>query len=326
MIETPLSYLYGAGERAYPVVWLTWGMLAISVTVIAVIAVLLMWGIFRRRETDPAESPDRHDVMTAPIARPRGALAWIYVGVGVSTIALLFSAVWTMYTMAAVHAPSEDAAVTIEITGHQWWWEGRYRNEDPHKIFTTANEFHIPVGEPVRFVLGSGDVIHSFWVPALFGKTDAIPGQINRTWFEADEPGVYRGQCTEYCGAQHAKMGFTVVAQRPSDFEAWRKEQLQAAEEPPGGTPAARGEEIFVASCGGCHRVRGTVAGGALGPDLTHVASRGMIAAGALDNTKANLAGWIADPQHIKPGSRMPSVELSGPQLNAVVSYVSGLE
>jgi len=326
MIEAPLNYLFGAGERAYPVVSLTWGMMAISVAVIVAIGVLLIWGTFRHADEDRDATPDRHDVTTAPIARPRAGLEWIYVGVGISTVALLFSAVWTMYTMAEVHAPGVDPAVTIEITGHQWWWEGRYRNDDPSQIFTTANEFHIPVGEPVRFVLGSGDVIHSFWVPALFGKTDAIPGQVNRTWFQADEPGVYRGQCTEYCGAQHAKMGFTVVAQKPEAFEAWRKHQLAFAEEPPEDTAAARGEAIFMASCAGCHRVRGTVAGGALGPDLTHVASRGMIAAGALDNTKANLAGWIADPQHIKPGSRMPAMELSGPELNAVVSYVAGLE
>ncbi|XSG82015.1 MAG: cytochrome c oxidase subunit II [Methyloligella sp. ZOD6] len=320
LLETPLSYLTGAGARAYPVVGLTWGVLAISVAVVLIVGALLLQGVLKRRMRSEEEEAE-----SKPIDRPSSGLQWIYVGVGVSSIVLLASAVWTMTTLAEVSAPSGEPALTIEITAHQWWWEARYLSDRSDRIFTTANEIHIPTGEPVRFVLGSGDVIHSFWVPALFGKTDAIPGQINRTWLQADETGVYRGQCTEYCGAQHAKMGFTVVAESPADFKMWRDAQLQPAEEPAEGTPAARGEKIFTARCGGCHRVRGTVAGGALGPDLTHLMSRGMIAAGSMENTTANLAGWIADPQAVKPGTQMPTMPLSGAELNAVVTYLEGL-
>ncbi|ODA66761.1 Cytochrome c oxidase subunit 2 precursor [Methyloligella halotolerans] len=241
-------------------------------------------------------------------------------------MALVATAVWTMTTLAEVSGPPAEPAFTIEITAHQWWWEVRYLSDQPHRIFTTANEIHIPTGEPVRFELKSADVIHSFWVPALTGKTDTIPGQVNRTWLEADEPGVYRGQCTEYCGLEHARMGFEVVAQTPENFKTWREDQLHGAEEPPNGGTAARGERIFMASCSGCHQVRGTAAGGAMGPDLTHVMSRDMIAAGTLETSKANLAGWVADPQAIKPGTQMPALPLSGSELNAVVTYLDGLE
>jgi cytochrome c oxidase subunit 2 len=174
-------------------------------------------------------------------------------------------------------------------------------------------------------LLRSADVIHSFWVPALTGKTDTIPGQTNSSWLEADTAGTYLGQCAEYCGTQHAHMALRIIADPPDRFQAWRNDQLAAASKPPAASQAATGEAVFEAGCGGCHKVRGTLAGGALGPDLTHLMSRQTIAAGTVPNTPANLSAWIADPQHVKPGTQMPSIPLSGPELEAVRSFLQGL-
>ena len=224
--------------------------------------------------------------------------------------------------MASVAA---DPRFTIEITGQQWWWEVRYVSDDPSRIFETAHEIHVPVGEPVRLRLRSEDVIHSFWVPAVAGKTDLIPGQTNETWIQADTPGVYRGQCAEYCGRQHAHMALRLFADPPEEFEAWWNRQLEAAK-PPETEIAQVGQTHFVLRCGACHTVRGTAAGGAVGPDLTHLLSRTTLAANMLPNDVAHLSGWIANPQFIKPESKMPNLELSGPQLDAIRSYLLTLD
>ena len=226
--------------------------------------------------------------------------------------------------MAQVGSPPTAPAVTLEITGHQWWWEARYVGADPSQTFVTANEIHIPVGRPVLVKLKGADVIHSFWIPALAGKTDTIPGRTNLTWLQADRPGTYRGQCTEYCGLQHAHMAAFVIAEAPEAFEAWRQGQLRPA--PPAAPAAASGEALFVARCGSCHRVRGTGAGGRLGPDLTHLMSRATLAAGVVPNTPAGLAGWIANPQALKPGARMPASGLDGVELGQVTAYLGGLK
>jgi cytochrome c oxidase subunit 2 len=178
---------------------------------------------------------------------------------------------------------------------------------------------------PVVIRLHGGDVIHSFWVPQLAGKTDAIPGQQNITWLEADRPGVFRGQCAEYCGAEHAKMGFEVVAQSMADFQRWRLTQLQGAMPP--GTPAQqRGYALTIGQCGRCHAIRGTAASARTGPDLTHLMSRRTLAAAMLINNPGSLAGWIEDPQSAKPGALMPAQPLSGPQLNDVTTYLETLK
>jgi cytochrome c oxidase subunit 2 len=189
----------------------------------------------------------------------------------------------------------------------------------------TANEIHIPVGEPVRLKLGSADVIHTFWVPTLSGKTDLIPGQTNLTWLEADTPGVYRGQCNEYCGQQHAHMALAVYADAPDEFGAWWDRQVQAADRPEAAA-VSQGQRQFLLRCGACHAVRGTLAGGRVGPDLTHLMSRSTIAAGMLPNTVGHLSGWVANPQFIKPGSKMPNLELSGPELDEIRSYLLTLQ
>jgi cytochrome c oxidase subunit 2 len=226
--------------------------------------------------------------------------------------------------LAQIQAPATKPAVTIEITGRQWWWQVRYLSDDVSRQFTTANEIHIPVSVPVRLKLIGGDVIHSFWVPQLAGKMDAIPGQTNETWIEVAAPGAYAGQCTEYCGVQHAKMALLVVAETAGDFRQWSVHQLTAPNTPEG--QAMAGRHDFQASCAGCHAVRGTDADGSLGPDLSHLMQRHTIASGVLPNNDATLAHWIADPQGLKPGNRMPTLPLPENQLADIHAYLKTLD
>jgi cytochrome c oxidase subunit 2 len=189
---------------------------------------------------------------------------------------------------------------------------------------TTANELHIPAGQRVRLRLTSRDVIHSFWVPALQGKMDMIPGRTTETWLRAERPGLHRGQCAEYCGHQHARMALWVVVDSPDGFAAWLAQERRPAAEPLD-AEAQRGRAVFQAqACAGCHAIRGATVGVG-GPDLTHVANRRTLAAGTLDNVPGNLAGWIADPQAHKPGNLMPRVPLRAPDLHALVAYLGTL-
>jgi cytochrome c oxidase subunit 2 len=241
--------------------------------------------------------------------------------VGVSTLALLFTVGWTMAVLARIEAPVTPPATIIEITARQWWWQAHYLSNDSARDFVTADEIHIPAGQPVRLRLIGGDVIHSFWVPQLAGKMDTIPGQTNETWLEAAAPGTYRGQCTEYCGVQHAHMGLVVVADTPADFRKWWDHQLDmpASDNVPG-------QDVFESHCGGCHTVRGTDAAGSLGPDLSHLMQRTTLASVSLPNDHASLARWISDPQAVKPGSQMPAPQLSGSELAQVQSYLETLK
>jgi cytochrome c oxidase subunit II len=318
--QWPMSYLESYGPRGQAIADLLWGLAALSVAVVLIISVLVLVGVLARRRSDLPDSAGRMQV-----ERGGHGVRWMYVGLALTTVALVGSVAWTVVTMAAINEPDREPRFTIEVTGQQWWWEVRYVSEDPSRIFETANEIHIPVGEPVRLRLASEDVIHSFWVPALSGKTDLIPGQTNETWLQADEAGVYWGQCAEYCGRQHAHMAMRVFADPPEVFEAWWDEQLQSAE-PPATAPAEVGQTHFILRCGACHTVRGTRAGGEVGPDLTHLMSRTTIAAGMLPNTLGHLSGWIANPQYIKPESQMPNLELSGPQLDVIRSYLLTLD
>ena len=317
LAEPSLSYLHTFGPAGDPGNHLGWGLGIISVLVIVVITVLLLAAILRRRAKggDPG---------ALAVHRDEGGMRWIYVGVGVSTVILIGCAIWTMFALAAIAMPPKATGLTLNVTASQWWWSVRYESQEPSHIFTTANEIHIPVGTPVRVELTSHDVIHSFWIPQLGGKMDVIPGQTNVTWLQADHPGVYRGQCGEFCGAQHAHMAMYVVADSPQDYRTWVSDQLADATVPASAT-AREGAKVFVAHCGACHSLRGGSAGGILGPDLTHLMSRRTIAAGMLDNTPGNLAAWIADSQALKPGSRMPTLALSGPDLSSVVTYLQTL-
>lgn len=315
--QAPLNYVADAGgAKAAATLPLTWGVIGVSVAVTAIIALLLALAIWRR--------PGIAQAPRMAVGPDEGGTNFLWTGVGISTLALLATIVWTVAVLAQIGKPPAPPSLTIEVTAHQWWWQVRYLDPDARRVFTAANEIHIPTGTPVLFKLIGGDVIHSFWIPALAGKTDLIPGQTNELWLEADKPGTYRGQCTEYCGLEHAEMAFVVVAAMPRDFAAWRLHQMAPDTTPSGGTLAS-GAAYFGNKCGGCHAVRGSDAAGALGPDLSHFATRQTIAAGLLANTPRNLAAWIADPQAIKPGNLMQRPELSPEQRGQVVAYIETL-
>jgi cytochrome c oxidase subunit 2 len=219
----------------------------------------------------------------------------------------------------------EPKALHIRITGHQWWWDIQYEPEMASTTVETANELHIPVGRAVHVELQSADVIHSFWVPSVHGKKDLIPGRINRTWLRIDEPGVYRGQCAEFCGLEHAQMSLTVIAESPEQFAAWLDHERKEAAGQMDHT-SLRGQELFLhGTCAQCHTVAGTTAGGRVGPDLTHFATRPTIGAGTLLNNSVELARWILDPHAVKPGVNMPATSLSAEDLHALVSYLGTL-
>ncbi|MGS1116827.1 cytochrome c oxidase subunit II [Castellaniella sp. UC4442_H9] len=304
-----------SGPAAVPTMHLAWAITALSVAVIVIIAVMLAAALLRHRP--PAESD--------AVGPDHGGMTFVYVSVGVSVVALLAALVYTLMTLEAVARPSSAPALTITVTAHDWWWEARYQDSsEPGRYFVTANEIHIPTGVPVRIELQSVDVIHSFWVPHLAGKTQAIPGQVNHQWIQADAPGVYRGQCAAFCGAQHAHMAFEVIAQAPAQFEAWRDAQLRPAEDP-ADVPGRTGRKFFMERCAGCHTVRGTEAQGAFGPDLTHLGSRRRIAAGTLANTPEELLDWVRHAQKIKPESLMPSFSLKPREAAALGAYLATL-
>ncbi len=261
-------------------------------------------------------------------SRPReiSAKAWV-IGGGVifPTVVLGVLIIHALHVGNALSVGPASAA-EIEVTGKMWWWEVRYRvgGRDGAVL---ANELYIPVGRPVELALRSDNVIHSFWVPALAGKVDMIPGRTNRLVIEARAPGVFRGQCAEYCGMQHAWMAFYVVAVPEAAYRQWLADQAAPAREPADAL-LRRGRDAFLREgCGACHTVRGTPANGTPGPDLTHVGSRLSLAAGRLDNHAGTLAGWIADSQGIKPGNLMPSMNVfSGEDLRAVAAYLESLK
>jgi cytochrome c oxidase subunit 2 len=234
---------------------------------------------------------------------------------------------YTVYTLATVENGQDRAALRVNVTARRWWWEVEYPSQD----VTTANEIHIPAGVPVQFQLRSEDVIHSFWIPQLHGKMDVIPPHITYLTLQADQPGIYRGECAEYCGLQHALMGLLVVAQSPSDFEQWLAAQKQPALAP-GDATAQQGQQVFISSgCVYCHAVRGldqknlVASTPDLGPDLTHLNSRLTIVGASLTNNPGNLAGWVMDAQHIKPGSDMSEFSLNSRDLQSLLAYLQSL-
>jgi cytochrome c oxidase subunit II len=249
-------------------------------------------------------------------------------GIVFPVVTLTALLIYGLVLTAGVGRSSTMPALSVDVTGEQFWWRVRYRGESGEAQVDAANEVHVPVGRPVELTLRASDVIHSFWVPGLAGKLDMIPGQENRLVITAETPGTYRGQCAEYCGAQHTKMAFHVVAHPPDDFQRWLAERRRLPAEP-ATDAAAQGRTLFIqAGCGACHAVRGTQASGVVGPDLTHIGSRAWIGAGLMENTgAAALAGWIAGAQHLKPGIRMPSFGgLEAGQLAAIAAYLESLK
>jgi cytochrome c oxidase subunit 2 len=262
------------------------------------------------------------DAVRLRLASPSAVIVLGIAFPAVTLSALLFYSLWLTRTNAASGA---SPARLIEVVGEQWWWRVAYVRPDGVRV-ASANEIRIPVGEAVTLELTSPDVIHSFWVPNLAGKVDMIPGRTTRLRLRADRPGVFRGQCAEYCGGPHAWMATRVVAMTPEDYEAWVTRQAAPAGEPRDDAER-RGRALFIgAGCGACHAIRGTEASGTIGPDLTHVGSRRAIAAELLEMTKANLARFIVDGQTLKPGNRMPPFRIfSRDDLDAVATYLHGL-
>jgi cytochrome c oxidase subunit 2 len=303
------SILEPHGPDANRVAGLWWFMFIVSAFVIAVVGILLILGIGprRRRRYRPRETP---------------RWAWRTVALGGVVFPLLVLVVLWVLTLRDIRASSapRQSALTVEVAGHLWWWEVRY----PQQGVVTANEVHVPVGQQVKILLTTRDVLHSFWVPELAPKTDMIAGKTNVMWIRADRPGIYRGQCAEFCGLQHAHMIFFVVAQTPSDFEAWLATEAAI----PATSPNTQaGRQVFEnGPCAACHTIRGTSAEGTLGPDLTDFGGRLTIGAGTVPNTRGNLGGWLVDSQSIKPGNLMPPVQLSPEDLQSLIAYLESLK
>ncbi len=249
-------------------------------------------------------------------------LSWTIIPVLI--VVVLFLATARMI-FAIQDAPKPTGALEVTVVGHQFWWEFRY----PALHITTANELHIPVSDsaasrPTYMKLTSADVMHSFWVPRLAGKVDVVPNRINELWMDPHTPGLYEGQCAQFCGVQHAKMLLRVYVDTPEQFAAWVKQEQQPGAQDP--ALAAGRHEFESQACVNCHAIAGTSARGQFGPDLTHLASRKTIASGAADNTTQNLERWIADPDQIKPGALMPSMHLNPDQVREITDYLNTLQ
>jgi cytochrome c oxidase subunit 2 len=312
------SALDPQGPEARHLAELIWTFTAVCGVVWLLVMALLGAALWRRRAR-PADPLTISPTLEKRMGRVIAA------GVGATALTLLALTGWSYAAQKRLFTARSEA-VSIRIIGHQWWWEIRYEDREPYKGFTTANELHLPLGQVVKVTLTSADVIHSFWVPALMGKMDLITGIENEVRFSADRAGTYRGQCAEFCGFQHAHMSLLVVAEPQEDYERWRAEQIKAAE-PPTDPERQRGQEIFLSKpCVMCHSVRGTSAGGRIGPDLTHLASRRMIAAGTLPLTRGALGAWIVDPHGVKPGVNMPLIKLEADEIHPLLSYLEGLK
>jgi cytochrome c oxidase subunit II len=323
-VDVLQSALHPDGLQAAHISRLWWLMLAVTTAVFVVVCGFFAAALVRARRA--AESSVA--VISAESqARQHPTLTWavaIAAGVTIATLfGLLVSSVWTGRAIASLGAAS---AVTINVTGHQFWWEIEYDDAVPARRVTTANEIHIPVGRPVVLKVTSRDVIHSFWAPNLHGKRDLVPGHTTAIWIQADRASVYHGQCAEFCGKQHAHMRFEIVAEPDDQFTRWLDAQRR-----PSIAPASdleqRGQQLFLdRQCVLCHTIRGTAAAGRVGPELTHVATRGKIASATLPTTPDHLVRWIADPQGIKPGSQMPATPMSREDLDALAAYLEQLK
>lgn len=303
---------------------LTLAIIGIIFLVVEGILFYSIW-MFRRRKSERTGEPAQV-YGSEPIE-----IAWT----AAPTMIVFFLVLVTTRTLWEVEAtpvkPREgDQSLFVTVVGHQWWWEYRYDSYDGRELgFVTANELHIPTGvdgvaRPVHLTLQSGDVCHSYWVPRLGGKVDLIPGRTNLLSFETTEPGLYLGQCAEYCGDQHANMLLRVVAEPPSEFEAWLANEAKDAVDD---SAVAEGKATFLAnSCVNCHRIAGTAAEGIAAPDLTHLMSRETLASGQVPNTRSNLRKWVHDPQSIKPGVLMPAFGLSEQEETQIVEYLRTLK
>ena len=311
-----LSAVDPAGPQAARIGTLTAFLVALGSAVFLAVAGLLLYALWRGHRR----------IESAAGAEVERRLAW-WVGGGVAATAVILVVLLVLNygTGRALASFAEPDALTVRVTGKQWWWQVEYQDPTAGRRLLTANEIHVPVGRRVRLEVRSADVIHSFWAPSLHGKLDLIPGYSATTYFRADRPGVYHGRCAEYCGLQHAHMGFLVVAEPPARFAAWYEQQLRAAPAPADALQQ-KGLQVFLSKgCVMCHAIRGTPANGRIGPDLTHLASRRTLAAGTLPNTRGHLAGWVVDAQSVKPGVKMPPNPLAPDELRALLAYLQSL-
>lgn len=314
------SALNPAGEPASNILNLWLVFLSITTLVFVIVVAILIISLVRSRkensevilEPDPLlENRMKKSVIAAVIAT------------GLILFTLLIADSFTERQVYTIHDPKP---LKIKIKGAQWWWEVKYLDDNPSNIVTTANEIHVPVNKAVKFELESNDVIHSFWVPNLNGKKDLIPGHPTSTWFKADHEGVFKGQCAEFCGHQHAHMRMFVIAEDQKKFLDWLNHQRQSAKVPENYL-TTHGQEVFLnGPCVMCHTIQGTTARATVGPDLTHVGSRKMIASDSFSNTINHLSQWVVDPQKMKPGVHMPQNRINANDLHALVEYLKSLD
>jgi cytochrome c oxidase subunit II len=307
------SVLHSAGIQAARVESLWWVMFWVT-TIVTLIVLFVLALAVRRASQAAAEAIDDRRLMR--VVGLAGA---------VTVMILIGLLVRSIVTSRAIASERIDEAMQIEVTAYQWWWAVEYQHPEAEQRVRTANELHIPVGRTVAIKLLANDVIHSFWVPSLAGKLDASPGHEAVLWLRADEAGVYRGQCAEYCGHQHAHMAFVVIAEPADQFERWIQAQRQTAHQPTTEIEQRGLKLVQQGACVMCHTIRGTAAGGRTAPDLTHISSRSTIAAGVLPRDTGHLTQWLTDPQAVKPGTRMPTLSFRPEDRAAIVAYLEQL-
>lgn len=303
------SILHAHGSEASRIAGIWWLMFGLGAAVYAIVAFFIVWAILRGRRGDAG----------AGKVSDNGWIVWG--GVIVPVVILAVLAVVTVQATSELRKP-EAGALQVQVVGKRWWWQVDYVGTR----LTTANEIHLPAGRPVELQLESDNVIHSFWVPELAGKVDMIPGQHNVLRFTPRTPGTYIGECAEFCGLEHARMGFVVVVQTVTDFDRWLSRQ-ELTPSPPDSESATEGEVAFMRqACAGCHTIRDTPAVGVVGPDLSNFGDRSTIGARTVENTPSNLAKWIVDAQQMKPGALMPPMPMSSRDVNNIVTYLESLK
>jgi cytochrome c oxidase subunit II len=320
-VRSPTSIFDPAGTPAHSAFGLSMLVLSVTLGIFLVVASLLLYAVirFRQRPTDSEREPPQI------YGSNQIELSWTVIPILI--VVMLFLST-TRVILETEASPKPADALDVTVIGHQFWWEYRY----PRLGVVTANELHVPVSDPAKptptyLSMSSADTDHSFWVPRLAGKMDLIPNRLNTMWIDPQAPGLYLGQCAQYCGTQHAKMLLRVYAQSPEEFAAWVKQQQRPVNQDlSGNAAAAEGQTVFMHNaCINCHTVAGTIATGRFGPDLTHLASRDTIASGPVQNTPENLRQWIADPNSMKPGVLMPSMHLNDHDLDVVTAYLTTL-
>lgn len=285
-----------------------------------IVATALVGAVWRRRRAAlTVDDRKHHD--TSSVVRP-ALIGWT----GLIAVGLIALTIASFFTDRSNAANGSNSKLNLTVTANQWWWDVEYNLPDVSKTVRTANEIHLPVGVPVEVTLRSNDVIHSFWIPNLAGKQDLIPGRQTDAQLLPRKTGLYRGQCAEFCGTQHAQMALDVTVESKADFERWYAAQLQPARAPADPLQLAGYRYITTRECSSCHAIAGTPAGGQVAPDLTHFASRRTIAAGAMPMNGANIARWVSDPQAHKPGNRMPTIPMKRDDLRGIAAYLEALK